>query len=96
MTPPTMRYVAHDPNGGGPEQLRFETGPVPAPKAGELLIQVEAAGVNRPDVMQRAGKYPPPPGASPVLGLEVAGTVAAIGPASQATRVDPVTALRRE
>ena len=81
MTPPTMRYVAHDPNGGGPEQLRFETGPVPAPKAGELLIQVEAAGVNRPDVMQRAGKYPPPPGASPVLGLEVAGTVAAVGPA---------------
>lgn len=60
---------------GGPENLVTEEGPVPVPRAGEILIRVEAAGVNRPDLMQRAGKYPPPPDASPILGLEVAGTV---------------------
>ena len=51
-----------------------------APGAGEVLIRVAAAGVNRPDVLQRSGNYPPPPGASPVLGLEVAGTIAASAP----------------
>jgi NADPH:quinone reductase len=65
---------------GGPDVLRAAERPDPVPGAGELLIRVEAAGVNRPDVMQRAGKYPPPPGASDILGLEVAGTVAALGP----------------
>jgi NADPH:quinone reductase len=64
---------------GGPEVLRLATSPVPAPRANEVLIRVLAAGVNRPDVMQRAGKYPPPPDASPVLGLEVAGEVVAAG-----------------
>jgi NADPH2:quinone reductase len=69
---------------GGPEVLEPEQRPVPAPGAGEILIKVAAAGVNRPDVMQRQGLYPPPPGASDIPGLEIAGTVAALGP--QASR----------
>lgn len=64
---------------GGPEVLRPVKRPVPVPQAGEILIAVAAAGVNRPDVVQRLGLYPPPPGASDLPGLEVAGTVAAIG-----------------
>ena len=65
---------------GGPEVLRSGQRPVPSPAAGEVLIEVAAAGVNRPDVLQRKGGYPPPPGASDIPGLEVAGTVVAIGP----------------
>ena len=64
---------------GGPEALVPATRPVPQPKAGEILIKVAAAGVNRPDIAQRAGHYPPPPGASDLPGLEAAGTVAALG-----------------
>lgn len=64
---------------GGPEVLQLREGPAPEAAAGELLIKVEAAGVNRPDVIQRLGLYPPPPDASPIPGLEVAGTVSAIG-----------------
>lgn len=64
---------------GGPEVLRPVERPVPAPEAGEILIAVAAAGVNRPDIAQRRGLYPPPPGASDLPGLEVAGTVAAVG-----------------
>lgn len=64
---------------GGPEVLKIATGAVPQPRADEVLIRVEAAGVNRPDVAQRKGSYPPPPGASPILGLEVAGEVVAAG-----------------
>lgn len=64
---------------GGPEVLKPATRPVPQPGPGELLIQVEAAGVNRPDLLQRQGNYPPPPGASDIPGLEVAGHVAALG-----------------
>lgn len=64
---------------GGPEVLRATTRPVPQPAAGEVLIRVAAAGINRPDVFQRKGLYPPPPGASDLPGLEVAGTVAAVG-----------------
>ncbi len=64
---------------GGPEALVPATRPVPQPKAGELLIKVAATGVNRPDLAQRAGHYPPPPGASDLPGLEAAGTVVAIG-----------------
>jgi NADPH2:quinone reductase len=75
----TMTYIAHG-DGGGPEVLVPATGPVPQPKAEEVLIRVLAAGVNRPDVQQRKGEYPPPPGASPVLGLEVAGEVVAVSP----------------
>ena len=65
---------------GGPDVLRIGTRPDPLPGAGEVLIAVQAAGVNRPDVMQREGRYPPPKGASDIPGLEVAGRVAAIGP----------------
>src|ERR1700760_1788839 len=64
---------------GGPEVLVPETRPVPQPGADEILIKVQIAGVNRPDVAQRSGSYPPPPGASDLPGLEVAGVVAALG-----------------
>lgn len=73
-----MQYVAVE-NPGGPDVLKLAERPVPEPKPQEVLIAVEAAGVNRPDVLQRAGHYPPPPGADPNLGLEVAGTIAALG-----------------
>ncbi|MEQ8309346.1 MAG: NAD(P)H-quinone oxidoreductase [Sphingopyxis sp.] len=65
---------------GGPEMLQPVTRPVPQPAKGEVLIRVAAAGVNRPDVLQRMGFYPPPPGASDLPGLEIAGTVVAVGP----------------
>ena len=74
--PAHMRHIAHAP--GGPEGMSIATGPVPRPAPGEVLIRVLAAGVNRPDVQQRKGAYPPPPGASPLLGLEVAGEVVAV------------------
>jgi len=64
---------------GGPEQLVAARRPVPSPAPGEVLIKVAAAGVNRPDCLQRQGGYPPPPGASDIPGLEVAGTVVALG-----------------
>src|SRR6201747_831487 len=64
---------------GGPEVLLPETRAVPTPGSGEILIKVAAAGVNRPDVAQRSGSYPPPPGASDLPGLEVAGEVVAVG-----------------
>ena len=64
---------------GGPDVLTVENRLVPVPQAGEILIKVEAAGVNRPDILQRMGLYAPPPGASDILGLEVAGTVCARG-----------------
>ena len=65
---------------GGPEQLRATTRPLPVPGAGEVLLEVAAAGVNRPDVIQRQGHYAPPPGASDIPGLEVSGRVVALGP----------------
>jgi len=65
---------------GGPDMLVPEQRPVPKPGAGEILVKVAAAGVNRPDVMQRQGNYPPPPGAPDIPGLEVAGEVVALGP----------------
>ncbi len=64
---------------GGPEVLLPETRAVPVPGAGEILVKVEAAGVNRPDVAQRSGAYPPPPGASDLPGLEISGEVVALG-----------------
>ena len=64
---------------GGPEVLRPETLPIPVPGPGEILVKVAFAGVNGPDVMQRQGLYPPPPGASPIPGLEISGSVEAIG-----------------
>jgi NADPH2:quinone reductase len=76
--PATMRVIeAFQP--GGPEVLRPASAAVPTPKADEVLIRVQVAGVNRPDVAQRSGSYPPPPGASPLIGLEVAGEVVAVG-----------------
>jgi len=64
---------------GTPESMQVGEGAKPRPGPGEILIEVHFAGINRPDVLQRSGRYPPPPGASPILGLEVAGTVAALG-----------------
>jgi len=64
---------------GGPEVLRPVERPDPIPRDGEVLIRVEAAGVNQPDVLQRLGVYPPPPGASEIPGLKVAWTIAALG-----------------
>ncbi|MBI2314159.1 MAG: NAD(P)H-quinone oxidoreductase [Betaproteobacteria bacterium] len=64
---------------GTPDVLKPATRPLPEPKAGEVLVKVAAAGVNRPDVLQRQGSYPPPPGASDLPGLEVAGTIQKLG-----------------
>jgi len=64
---------------GGPDMLVPETRPLPVPSAGEILVKVAAAGVNRPDVMQRMGLYPPPPGAPDIPGLEIAGEIVAVG-----------------
>jgi NADPH2:quinone reductase len=64
---------------GGPDVLRPQTRPVPRPGAGEVLVRVAAAGINRPDVLQRMGGYAPPPGASDIPGLEIAGEVVALG-----------------
>jgi len=65
---------------GSPDVLKIVERPDPTPGVGELVVQVEAAGLNRPDLMQRQGKYPPPPGASDIPGLEIAGTVRTVGP----------------
>ncbi len=81
MIPETMRYIAAT-GVGGPEVLTIGTTTVPTPQPDEVLIRVHAAGVNRPDVVQRKGLYPPPPGASPIIGLEVAGEVVAKGSAA--------------
>jgi NADPH2:quinone reductase len=79
---------------GGPEVLLAETRAVPAPGPNEILIKVAAAGVNRPDVAQRSGTYPPPPGASDLPGLEVAGEVVALGEGSRKHRLgDKVMSL---
>ena len=79
---------------GGPEQLKTAVRPVPTPGEDEVLIRVEAAGVNRPDVMQRQGRYPPPPGASDLPGMEIAGEVVALGPkVSGVSLGDKVTSL---
>jgi putative PIG3 family NAD(P)H quinone oxidoreductase len=91
--PPDMKYVAaREP--GPPEVLALAEAATPVPKPDEVLIEVAYAGVNRPDCIQRAGNYPPPPDASPIIGLEVAGTVAAAGDGVTAWRVgDQVCAL---
>ena len=79
MTLPTEMTYVDLPTPGGPENMEMARGPLPVLKPGEILVRVEAAGVNRPDIQQRKGHYPPPPGASPVMGLEVAGEVVALG-----------------
>jgi NADPH2:quinone reductase len=79
---------------GGPEQLKLAQRPVPRPGDEEVLVRVAAAGVNRPDVMQRQGRYPAPPGASDLPGLEIAGEIVALGPKVSGLSVgDKVTAL---
>jgi len=91
--PATMRFV-YVPTPGGPEAMQIATTALPEPKAGEVLLRVHAAGVNRPDVQQRKGAYPPPPGASPILGLEAAGEVVALGEHVTGVAIgDHVTAL---
>jgi putative PIG3 family NAD(P)H quinone oxidoreductase len=76
---PDVMRVVEIASPGGPEQLRLASRPTPRPGKGEVLVKVAAAGVNRPDIVQRMGLYPPPPGASDIPGLEVAGTVVAAG-----------------
>jgi putative PIG3 family NAD(P)H quinone oxidoreductase len=89
----TMREVRFD-GAGGPEVIRLTEAPVPAPGRDQVLIAVAAAGVNRPDCLQRAGGYPPPPGATDVPGLEVAGEIVALGEGVAADWLGrPVTAL---
>ncbi len=79
---------------GGPEVLVPVQRPMPVPGPGEVLVRVAATGVNRPDVMQRQGKYPPPPGAPGILGLELSGTIAAVGEGVDAAQIgQPVCAL---
>ena len=74
----TMKYIEHG-AGGLPEVMHLSETTVPEPAAGEVLIKVAYAGVNRPDCLQRSGRYPPPAGASPILGLEASGHVVALG-----------------
>ena len=91
--PATMRAVEVS-SPGGPEVLKPVQRPVPQPRAGEILVKVAAAGVNRPDVLQRMGNYAVPPDASDLPGLEIAGTVVALGSGANAWRIgDQVCAL---
>ena len=94
MTVPKTMIAIDPAEAGGPEVLVPVERAVPAPAAGEVLIRVAAAGVNRPDVMQRLGFYPPPPGAPSIPGLEVAGEVVALGEGAQRDLLGaPVCAL---
>ena len=91
--PERMKYIAYG-DGGAPEVLHVVDGPVPAPGTTDVLIKVSHAGVNGPDISQRKGRYPPPPGASPIMGLEVSGTIAAVGTGVTQSKVgDSVCAL---
>ena len=91
--PQTMTAIEYA-GGGGPEVVRLAERPVPLPGVGEVLVRVHAAGVNRPDIIQRSGGYPPPPGASDIPGLELAGEVVANGPDSCDLKIgDRVMAL---
>jgi NADPH:quinone reductase len=91
--PESMQFIACE-HPGPPDVLNVATGPVPQPRDGEVLVRVAAASVNRPDLLQREGKYPPPPGASPILGLDIAGEVVALGRDASRWRIgDRVCAL---
>ncbi|MGP7794677.1 NAD(P)H-quinone oxidoreductase [Sphingomonas sp. CLY1604] len=91
---PTVMQAIDPEAPGGPEVLRLVERPVPQPGPGDVLIRVAAAGVNRPDVLQRKGGYPPPPGAPSIPGLEIAGTVVALGEGVEDTMLgQPVCAL---
>ncbi len=94
MTVPQTMTAIEIAEPGGPEVLRAASRPTPTPATGEVLIQVAAAGINRPDIMQRKGQYPPPPGASDIPGLEIAGKVVAVGLGVNHLRIgDEVCAL---
>jgi NADPH2:quinone reductase len=94
MTLPEIMTAVEITEPGGPEVLKTAIRHVPKPGRGQVLIRVSAAGVNRPDISQRAGAYPPPPGASDLPGLEIAGTVAALGEGTTGLAVgDAVCAL---
>ncbi|MCW5760661.1 MAG: alcohol dehydrogenase catalytic domain-containing protein, partial [Phenylobacterium sp.] len=86
-----MMAIAIEGGKGPASALKPVQVPIPEPKDGQILIQVKAAGVNRPDLLQRQGGYPPPPGASDIPGLEIAGTVAALG--ANVTRFAPGDAV---
>ena len=91
--PETMRRIRFE-GSGGPEVITVESAPVPEPGPGQVLIEVAAAGINRPDVMQRLGQYPPPKGATEIPGLEIGGRIAALGEGVQGLSVgDEVCAL---
>jgi NADPH2:quinone reductase len=93
MTVPDTMTIIEVAQPGGPEVMRLATAPVPKPRAGEVLVRVQAAGVNRPDVSQRMGLYPPPPDASKLLGLEVAGEVVQLGEGARLAVGDLVCGL---
>ncbi|MFN7399964.1 MAG: NAD(P)H-quinone oxidoreductase [Sandaracinobacter sp.] len=94
MTIPAVMHAIDPAQPGGPDVLQIVERPVPTPAAGEVLIRVHAAGVNRPDILQRMGLYPMPPGAPTIMGLEAAGDVVALGEGVTTLSVgDPVTAL---
>ena len=91
--PATMREMIFD-GAGGPEVIKPREAPVPAPGPGKVLVEVVAAGVNRPDCIQRAGLYPPPPGETDVPGLEIAGRIVALGEGVDNVRIgDEICAL---
>ena len=91
--PNTMKFIDHG-TGGGPEVLTPSQCQVPSPQAGEVLVKVAFAGVNRPDCLQRSGRYPPPTGASPIVGLEISGEVVALGEGATKWQIgDKVCAL---
>lgn len=91
--PHSMRQIRFV-GAGGPEVVQAETGPVPSPGPGQVLVKVVAAGVNRPDCLQRAGGYPPPPGATDIPGLEISGRVVALGDGVKDLKIgDEVCAL---
>jgi NADPH:quinone reductase len=94
MSVPTQMNLIEATGAGGPEVLKLTQGPVPQPGAQDVLIRVAAAGVNRPDILQRKGRYPIPPDASPIIGLEVGGEIAAVGTDVKGWKVgDKVCAL---
>jgi NADPH2:quinone reductase len=91
--PETMRQIVFS-GAGGPEVIGVERAAVPQPGAGKVLVEVVAAGVNRPDCIQRAGSYPPPPGESAIPGLEIAGRVVALGEGVEGLKIgDEICAL---
>jgi NADPH2:quinone reductase len=94
MTTPGMKAIEVDGGKGPAAALKLVSRPRPAPGPGEILVRVRAAGINHADLHQRRGAYPPPPGASDILGMEVAGEVAELGPGAPRWRVgDRVAAL---